>query len=59
MYGIRIPLATDDYVWLTEHNKRNLHNSTPLLFRTRELAVKYASDFDNNLVKVEKYGDES
>lgn len=41
MFGIRVPLAVDDYVWVMDGNL-DAFNPKPLLFKTRDEALDNA-----------------
>lgn len=53
MYGIRVPMAADDFVWILEDNK-DVFNPKPLLFRTEDKAYEAAKNF-GPLAAVKKY----
>lgn len=43
MFGIRVPLAVDDYIWVNNPNTNDpVFNPEPLLFETREEALDHA-----------------
>jgi hypothetical protein len=42
MYGIKIPLAVDDYIWVSDHVNSTPMNPKPLLFKTKEEAYTHA-----------------
>jgi len=55
MYGIRVPLAVDDYIWVTTDSPNNrMFEHKPLLFSTEEEAYKAAKVF-GPLASVKKY----
>lgn len=55
MYGIRVPLAVDDYVWVIDTNSKDVvFDPKPLLFKTKEEAITRAKAF-GTLACVKKY----
>lgn len=43
MYGIKIQLAVDDYVWVCDSKHSTVTNPKPLLFSSKEKAHDHAS----------------
>jgi len=44
MFGIRVPMSVDDYVWVTDPRANDpVFCPEPLLFETREEALDHAS----------------
>ena len=54
MYGIKVPLAVDDYVWVCDSKHSSAINPTPLLFSSVEEANNHASIW-GPLAVVKKY----
>ena len=55
MYGIRVPLAVDDYVWVIDTSSKDLvFDPKPLLFKTKDEASARAKIF-GTLAYVKKY----
>lgn len=42
MYGIRVPIAVDDYLWVLDHAKSDSFNPKPLSFKTKDEALDHA-----------------
>ena len=55
-YGIKVPLAVDDYIWVTEDTGRCDFDLRPVLYNTREEA-KTAAKIWGSLARVEPYKD--
>lgn len=45
MYGIRVPFAKDDYIWVTDTKNFDAFNPKPLLFDNEEDAYEIAKSF--------------
>lgn len=55
MYGIKVPMAVDDYVWVIDDSKSTWDNPKPLLFRSKDTAIDYALSVWGELAKVKRY----
>lgn len=53
-YGIKVPLAVDDYIWVTEDTGRCDFDLRPVLYNTRDEA-KAAAKIWGSLARVEVY----
>lgn len=53
-YGIKVPLAVDDYIWVTEDTGRCDFDLRPVLYNTRNEAKKAAKIW-GSLARVEAY----
>ena len=42
MYGVKIPLAVDDYIWVVDSTRSSRTDPKPLLFETKEEAYTHA-----------------
>lgn len=56
MYGIRVPLAVDDYIWVSDSINSTPMNPKPLLFKTKEEAYNHAKIW-GPLAVVKRYKD--
>jgi len=54
MYGIRVPISRDDYLWVIQDPRKNNNRLVPLLFDTIEEATEYARAYGVFAV-VERY----
>ena len=54
MYGIRVPLSVDDYVWVTDYKHSTPFNPKPLLFETEDAAYEHLKIW-GPLAQVKRY----
>lgn len=58
-YGIKIQLAVDDYIWMTEDNKKcNMFDLRPKLYKTFDEAQAAAKDW-KGFVSIEPFEEKS
>lgn len=53
-YGIKVPLAVDDYIWVTKDGRGNGFDLQPMLYDTEDEAER-AAEIWGPLAKVEPY----
>lgn len=41
-FGIKVPMAVDDYLWVTQDSGRGFSDRNPVLFDTKESALEAA-----------------
>lgn len=54
MYGIRVPIVVNEYVWVIDDTKSTFFDLQPLLFETEKEAKEYAKLWGDHAI-VKKY----
>lgn len=44
-YGIKVMLAKDDWIWVTEKDDSSMFGLRPMLYKSREEAEKFADEW--------------